>query len=281
MKYGEKDQSWRTTGRVRSVEVDHLGRVSIEQEVHFLKEPGAEHVMGRLAGRGLPGWVAAMNPAFMGSGVSAGDGHGRVVLRYKGMTTPPSAPGDNRPKEDREKEISVEVSMERTPLTMHPKIDYFLSSWGGTFDGNEIKWVEQNPVNDFFRKRTGVTKDGKEIENINPFYGLQDYLEVGVIARVSEPIFGGFGVGSGGALAKVGKVSMPPPQIPAAPKGKNWLCIEAEEIRQGRDSVQRQAWQLSGIGGWEPLIYDPKNAASEARSGGEEAGEGGGGGGGE
>jgi hypothetical protein len=295
MKYGEKDQSWRTTGRLRSVEVDYLGRVTIEHEVHYLHQAKADEVMGRVAHAGIPGWVKSFSPMFVGSGVSAGDGHGRITLRYSGMTTPESAPGDTRGKDDREKQVSVEVSLERTPLTMHPRIDHFLKTYGGTFDGNEITWVERDPTKQ--SKGTGVSKDGDIVEGINPFYGLQDYLEVGVIARVSEPRPIGFGgliinpmggrpqgqssdTGWSAVLKETGKVSAPPPQVPNAPKGRNWLCIECEMIRQGTGSILRQAWQLSGIGGWEPLIYDPQNAPTEARSGGEE-GEGGGGGGGE
>lgn len=281
MKYGEKDDSWRSRGRVKSVEIDALGRVSVELEKYYLKEPTHDGVKEVSA---IPGWLGQFNLRFMGSGVSAGDGYGKVSLRYAGMTVPMSAPGDDRSSEEKEKEVSVEVTLERTPLTMHPRINEFLDTYGGTFDGNEIKWVERDPTGE--SKRTAYNKDGAPVENINPFYGIQQYLEVGVKASVSQPMSVGYGGVSahqrgsmdgptqgGGSwaketLAKVGKVSAPDYLIPAAPKGRNWLCTEAEAVRSGNGNVVRQSWQLSGIGGWEPLIYDPKNAP---QAGGEEA----------
>jgi hypothetical protein len=263
MKYGEKDDTWRTKGRLKSFEVDRIGRVTVEVEKYYLAEPKYESFL-----RGeLPGWISQLKLTPLGASIAAGEGYGKVVLRLGTVIPkPPSAPGDDRSPEEKEKEVSVDVTLERTPLTMHPRINEFLRTYGGTFDGNEIHWVEKDPTKR--SARLGYNKDGDPVEGINPFYGLQDYLEVGVIAGVSQQHSNPIGKTGyiNQQVGKCGLIDYPDPLIPPAPKGRNWLRTKADVEWHGSGSVTSSAWQLSGIGGWEPLIYSPQGIG---RTGGE------------
>jgi hypothetical protein len=240
--------STRSCDKIKSFNMDYMGVFSFTIERLCV---GAPELYG---GPAVPGWVPSNYEMVGAQGGLPVDGFNRVTYTFRGVDE--SIPNEMAEEGDMEPgvEYSVDATLEETPITMHPLFGRFFKEYGGWWENNEVKWPERN-TRETPRGggRTGLSKEGEVIENMNPFYGVRSFLDPRVIARVSSA------TGKGGGSGVAGEAGNPPsgfgrPNVKGA--GHPWLMTEEGWVRQGNGPrLYTRAWASGGLGGWNKEIY--------------------------
>jgi len=83
--------------------------------------------------------------------------------------------------------------------------------------------------------------------------GIESFLKVGGVYKKTY-VSANF---PGAALMnQVGKIAVPGSPAPTAPAGQNYLCIGVSWQKQAGVVTIMEDYQLSGIGGWDPDLYE-------------------------
>jgi hypothetical protein len=153
---------------------------------------------------------------------------------------------------------TVQASVNRSPITSHIEFGKWIGyrnpetgkRYGRVVRG-EVIWEAEDPTGS--SGRSGLTKDGDSVSNLNPFYGINDFFDIGATHIEEEPM-------NKGQLTslfdKVGTIDDPPGSaVVGGQNDRNWLYVGASAEQVGTTFLVRRTWLLSGPGGWEPAIY--------------------------
>lgn len=135
--------------------------------------------------------------------------------------------------------FSLERASQTEPISTHPRFQALIAAAGGV--GTEKAVFDSSGIFQGFGR---LSEDPKLV-------GVTDYLSFGVVFSVRRVTT------STPALGGVGFIGSPPAQAPSVSGPRNWLKIDASYEQEGFVFATREAWMLSGLGGWHPIIYNP------------------------
>ena len=193
------------------------------------------------------------------------DGIAQYVWQYE---TAESAGGGRSGGYGGGKGYTLEGSLNKDPITMHPKFGEWMSYENngrkyGRVVGGEVIWEVEDPNDNY--SRSGLTKEGNFVFNMNPYYGLKDFYSVTGMWIVEEVIPLQnltnllHGIGKIGQVNSSGKNSLNLKSNSGAKElgseGGNWLYAGVSVTQVGNRFLARRSWLQSGPGGWEPILY--------------------------
>jgi len=82
--------------------------------------------------------------------------------------------------------------------------------------------------------------------------GIESFYRVG---GVYKKTYVSANYPSAALMAKVGRISNPGSPAPSAPTGQNYLCMGVSWAKQAGVVTIMEEYQLSGLGGWDPDLY--------------------------
>jgi hypothetical protein len=220
--------------------------------VPYLKSPCQE-----------PGW------SFMGlTGVTVNNNEGdtgTVSCKYSGMVTPDYEFGDEEPEDNVLTDSSrMSTTIEETPIEQHPKykdvtdVDKQLMQ---ELKNGRFKLAKDQPE-DALLFETRVDDEGVEqIEFTDELaIELAGFISQGILTYLNPVSIYTYTYPSNkkpsaNVLNKVGKVEPNPRNAPAVSAGRDWLMTALNYEDDGVVFTITGEFRLSGIDGWNPLIY--------------------------
>lgn len=173
------------------------------------------------------------------------DGLGRVDYLYQ---------AGRRLSYGAEWDEKLEGSLSEEPITAHPDIGDLLDDYAAKppLRGGMVNWLEE------------LDFSGAKIPN--PLSGIQDFYSPAAIYRVSKSYdlssVPQLSLGDVGWIATSSlKGSLPSLQTTSSGSGRNWLYGGFSVMQTGYEYQVSQLYILSGIGGWNPDIYDKSTSA--------------------
>lgn len=153
----------------------------------------------------------------------------------------------------REKPLkSLTVSMEDTPIALHPNIANIRAKYGGVVqkDGT-IEFPHAMP-----KGGTGKLWD-KEPEKNNPLWGQRTYKTATVVFSTRWLWAGSKDAPWPKWFAAAGQIDNTPYEKYGVPrqKGRDWLYLGLASHTTGKIHEIEESWLLSPVGGWEQAIY--------------------------
>lgn len=131
---------------------------------------------------------------------------------------------------------TADISLMQRPISMHPKLDSIMATFGGVLKNGTIQFPPRRP--------NGM---------INPMYMVESYFAPTMTVSYEGINNASPSVGSIGGL---GYIDTPGPNAFSFCAGEGeWLLIEHEIQRQGGESVERKTWKYGGPGGWVRQLY--------------------------
>jgi hypothetical protein len=188
-------------------------------------------------------------------------GFAEYVWRYETLEEGGGGGGDGSPGGRENYGTMLEGSVNKSPITSHLNfgkwIGYKNPQTGATYGrvvNGEVIWELRDPTGQ--SKKTGLDKDGGQVKGINPFYGIQDFYDIGATSIQEMPMSRS---ALTGLFNKVGKIGSPPGDRSGLTGGnekRNWLYVGASATQVGNKFRVRKTWLLSGPGGWEKALYE-------------------------
>jgi hypothetical protein len=137
------------------------------------------------------------------------------------------------------------------PITMHPDIQKIVKKYARGMKDGEVDWLLKNPGSG--GGSTGLSTSGGLQDNINPFYGVTDFLRATANASYTQwyGTRGDIPLAVANGVAKISK----PDGLQDAEAGQ-WLCVGAR-IQQAGDAyrVTRTWMAAAGKGKWNSRLY--------------------------
>lgn len=184
----------------------------------------------------------------------------------RSVTIPPTTTADNRAKDLQNCVVSVGVTLTRAPIGMHPRFTDIQKKYKGVLLYGEWDWPQQDPTGQSTAR--GTYKNGDTIQNVNPMYGVQEYLVPSITLRqnlidnslYSTPTlssdFGFISQPPRALTDLLGYTSQNPPvSASGAAAGAPWLLMENNSSQHGSDLEITKGWIWGGPGGWNKIIY--------------------------
>ena len=184
-----------------------------------------------------------------------GGGAYTVVGSYEGNIPENTGSGGKTGEELATYEL--DFTQAQKPVQVHPNFItkktglYDVYKWGELKDGKgvgngEYGFQETCPA--------GVTPVvGSKGKEVNPLYGVTDWLDVGAIWRKSWMAVDSDIPDS--LFKNLGLIDVPEGPVPPVHQGRNWLRSAAKARGRGKSWELSIEWMLSGRDGHEPAIY--------------------------
>lgn len=208
-------------------------------------------------------WVPKISEAMGCVGVSASfdDGVADYEWSFEGDDQGQQQGGGGPKNISKHAVYSLDGTMNKSPITMHPNIGRWMSYKGkdgsrfvtgsGMIDG-VVQWATKDPMGQSTRR--GMDLGGNMVSSMNPMYGVQDFYESSVVWQVERVVAK---ADLAGLLVGLGQIATPEgdPPKPGEGWGRNWLYSGASFSETGNRFVLRKTWMLSGNGGWSKYLY--------------------------
>lgn len=220
-------------------------------------EQGLEPKSVRIDAHGIVHLVSEGRSASPSAGGKLSESHhmGNGYYRNRSTRVVESENKDSHYNENRPR-ITANITMATVPLASHPKIGELMKKYDGRWDREQQRFVWGETFAG--SGRSGFTKDGKFIKDINPMYGVQSYLEPR--CRVQETRVGG-------ATPRVG--TLKDPTYLFGGKSGHWM-VTAVTVERTYGNGQRQVTVEYEYAphGWNKLLYGDESMGGSGGSGG-------------
>jgi hypothetical protein len=226
---------------------DHLGVHRLQMLCKYrMKSPDDEPPWKRLPETPVSGlWLTGMDIGFQ-------DGVAQMAWTYEGMPTQ-SGGSSGTVSEVREMRTATQTE----PITSHPSAGVYLSKYARRMENGEIIWKERMKGS----KRRGFTKEGEGIADMNPLYGVRDYLAQSAVYTKRKV----YPYDSLPSLTGFGAVVKNPEGAPDVGADYDWLFIGMRATQRGNVTEVEEQYLASGFGGWMKEIYEPLQEGREGQ----------------
>ena len=169
------------------------------------------------------------------------------------------------------KEIyEFDASFDEVPIKAHPDFKRWIAEGYGSQDAfGNVYWY---PDLAMLKNQSGTGlggAGGDGAKKRNPMLGVEAYAVMGGVWRQSYATK----KLPGGMFTRTGSiVGSPPGPVPSVPKGRNWLKAPGRARFRGNAWEVTQEWMLSGLGGWNYLVYNGKTEEAGGGSSGNASG---------